>query len=594
MKEGANKIFKSKSKAFLAFCFCFILGVSIFSSLDLEKYWLFRLYILMFAVGFAIILSWPQTSATPSAATPPRPLLERGGYVRFGLLCVLFFILGGARFMLSIPTITENHVAYYNGSEIEFIGRVVQEPDIGIAGAKYVVSVIARSETTKQSQGTPGNEGIASSSASWRTPRNDIKGRVLVNAPLYPQYNFGEMLKIKCKLQAPKNAEDSTFNYEKYLAKDGIFSVCFRPAIVICHPRENGDLPQKVADSRFRGNDNEDCVRDDSWVRRPLKYVFSLKSAINTQVEKLWPEPQSALMAGLLYGARAGLPQELKDNFSRVGITHIIAISGYNISIIASLLMTTLIAIGLYRRQAFWACVSGIILFVIFTGASASVMRAGIMGVIVLIAQQLGRLSRMGNVLAITAALMLLMNPYILIWDAGFQLSFLATIGLVYLSPVIDGVIARSSAWAERRSNPNGSSIAMGLLRFARNDKLAPIREVFVSTLSAITITLPLILYQFGRLSIVAPLVNVLVLWIIPWLMLFGFIAVMLSFIIYPAGQVVAWLAGIGLKYVIIVAQWFGGLAWASVEMRVGLLMMVVLYAALIAVIVKFSRKSDF
>ena len=129
-------------------------------------------------------------------------------------------------------------------------------------------------------------------------------------------------------------------------------------------------------------------------------------------------------MAGLLYGERSGLPLELADNFSRTGVSHIIAVSGYNISIVALALMSLFINLGLARPRAFWLVVAGIILFVIFTGAGASVVRAGIMGLIVLLAGQLGRLSRIGNVLIFTAALMLLFNPYVLIWDAGFQLSF--------------------------------------------------------------------------------------------------------------------------------------------------------------------------
>jgi len=158
-------------------------------------------------------------------------------------------------------------------------------------------------------------------------------------------------------------------------------------------------------------------------------------------------------------------------------------------------------------------------------------------------------------------------NPYILLWDAGFQLSFLATLGLVYVSPVLSAVIPQ-----------------------AENKWIVALREPLVSTLSAIIATLPLILYQFGRLSLVAPLVNVLVLWSIPWLMLFGFVSLVLGFIFYPVGQLVAWVAGFGLRYVIMVVDFFGNKSWSAVTFQVPWWAMVAMYLALVIVIRKKTK----
>ena len=477
MKEGRkNKIFGSKSKTFLAFCFCFILGVGIFSSLEWEKYWQYRLFVAVFIGGVLLVWLWQKIMW------------------RFIILCVLFFIFGGLRFMLSVPDISPENIAYYNGANKIVSGKIVGEPDARIDASRYVLST--------------------------------DKGKILFKLPLFPEYHSGDTLKINCNLQTPKNSLDSNFRYDNYLARQGIFSICVGPKI----------LSQTSGGGR--------------------RIFLGLKNIINERVEKLWPEPESSLVAGLLYGARGGFSADLLDDFSRVGITHIIAISGYNISIIAVVLMSGLIGIGFYRRQAFWICVVGIVVFVLFTGASASVVRAGIMGIIVLLAQQLGRLSRIGNALALTAALMLLANPYILIWDAGFQLSFLATVGLVYLSPLVEKFIPK----------------------FIR---LEMIRETLVSTFSAIIITLPLILYQFGRLSLVAPLANVLVLWIIPWLMLFGFLSLIISFVFMPVAQVSAWITGLGLKYVIFIAQWFGGQSWSAVNFSIPLSFVIVGYVFL-------------
>jgi len=377
---------------------------------------------------------------------------------------------------------------------------------------------------------------------------------LLVSLPLYPRYDFGDKLRLQCNLGAPRVSADSNFRYDNYLARQGIFSVCNSPVIL------NSD------ESRSEESSSRSSLGM-TWIKRFL----SLKFIINERVEKLWPEPQSSLMAGLLYGARSGFSSELSDNFSRVGISHIVAISGYNISIVATVLLTILISLGFYRRQAFYLCVLGIILFVIFTGASASVVRAGIMGVVVLIASQLGRLSRVGNVLAFTAALMLLFNPYVLVWDAGFQLSFLATVGIVYLSPVV-GSVMLNLFWHLKKH--------IKILKKFQDDSFTSnaFFEILSTTFSAIIITLPLILFQFGRLSVVAPLANLLVLWIIPFLMLFGFVAVIASLVFFPLGQVVAWITGVGLGYVIMITNSLGGWWLSAVDLKVSFLTMVLMY----------------
>ena len=179
---------------------------------------------------------------------------------------------------------------------------------------------------------------------------------------------------------------------------------------------------------------------------------------------------------------------------------------------------------------------------------------------------------------------MVLLNPFILIWDAGFQLSFLATLGLVYVSPVLKQIF-------ERHFGLNGETPPLNLpLKEGETTKLDIFKiifcnEILTSTLSAIIATLPFMLFTFGRISIVAPIVNVLVLWIIPWLMLLGFVAIVVSFIFYPLGQVIAWVAGLGLKYVIILAEWFGEKDWSAWEFSLPWWGMVSLYLLLIYLI---------
>ncbi len=532
MLEGAyTTIINSRSKTFLAFCFSFMLGAGIFSFCT-DDYFLYPLFILFFIAAFLAIMNWSRLGA------------------RCILLVVLFFILGALRFLVSFPADAPGELHSYNGRPVTVTGFVTAEPDVQIGETRYILAVEKLIENKTE---------------------HFVSGKMLLKNRSYPAFQYGDRLTIKCLLDAPFVAPDGTFRYDKYLAQQAVWSVCNNPFITLEEGQSGSPL---------------------------MGRILKLKSRIGQQIGRLWGEPEASFMAGLLYGSKSGLPKELSENFSRTGVTHIIAVSGFNITIIGTVLGSIFMLAGLSRRRAFW-CILGIIcIFVIFTGASASVVRAGIMGSLVLVARQLGRLSRISNVLVFTAAVMTLLNPYVLIWDAGFQLSFLATLGLVYVSPVLEHVIARTCRGGDEAIplitdsffNKNWTCLSRGLLRLARNDKVKPFVETLIATLSAIIATLPLILFQFGRLSTVAPLVNVLILWCIPWLMLFGFVSLVASFLYFPLGQIIAWLAALGLKYVILVVSFFGEKSWASFDTALPWWGMIGLYVALFAVIARSER----
>ena len=432
---------------------------------------------------------------------------------RFVVFCSLFIVLGIGRYLLVLPASLEN-IYNYNDQKVEVTGYVSAEPDIRSDGVRYIVET----------------QNFASS-------EQDIKGKIYLKQGLYPRYNYGDKLQLSCIFARPE--EFDGFRYDMYLARYGVFTIC-----------------QEAGVEKIGGGGGNFLFRG----------IFSLKQVVADRINKLWHEPNASFMAGLLYGYRGGLG-EFNELFSRTGVTHIVAISGYNISIIATVLITICVHLLVPRKKAFWLITGGIILFVLFAGASASVVRAGIMGIIVLLAKQMGRTSNVGNVMALTAVLMTLQNPLILIWDAGFQLSFVATLGLVYLTPLIQN-------WFDRFPQAFG------------------IRESVVSTFAAIITTLPLMLFQFGRLSVVAPIVNVLILWLIPFIMLFGFLAVLISFIFFPIGEIVAWIALIGLQYITTIVKWFAGLKFSAVDLRINVFVMVLLYVGLFYLIMNADKQN--
>jgi competence protein ComEC len=461
---GIKKIMRSKSKTFLAFCFAFLFGVGAGSFISVDISFVF-LYTSVFVFASLFILTWQSR------------------VWRFVVLLLLCFLFGVVRYQFSFP-MGDNYVAGLTGKHT-IVGVVDAEPDIRTDGVRYIV----------EAQG-------------------DLKGRVYLKNKLYPRYEYGDTLRLKCFLNIPEPIED--FRYDMYLARYGVFSVCANPFI------------EKIEE----GSGNV-----------ILRGIFQTKNIVAKKINILWHEPMASFMAGLLYGYRGGLGS-LNELFSRTGVTHIIAISGYNITIIATILITICIHAYIPRKKAFWVVSIGIVLFVIFAGGSASVVRAGVMGMIVLLGKRLGRGSSIFPTMILTAVLMTLHNPFILLWDAGFQLSFIATLGLVYLTPVIEKPV---------RKLP----------------EIFGIKESLVSTLAAIIATLPLILFQFGRLSLVAPIVNMLILWIIPWIMIIGFFSVMMSFLFMPLAHVLAWIALIGMKFIVFVVSFFASLPFAAVDVRV-------------------------
>ena len=429
--------------------------------------------------------------------------------LRLILLLFVFLIIGISLRNSAEPTMDQNHISSLNETNVKFQAVINSEPDVRLDKQKLTVKPI------------------------------EYEGKVLLSTFLYPEYDYGDVIDVNCKLQTPEPIEE--FAYDKYLAKDGIYSVCYRPYISLIEKDKGNFL---------------------------IGSILKLKKSIEKKVNRTVSEPQAALVSGILLGSRQGIPDEIKEGFNRTGITHIIAISGYNITIIVVVLLNFFKAISINRKKAIWGIAFGLIFFVIITGMSASVVRAGIMGFVVLLASHLGRKSDVRNVLILSAVVMTLFTPKVLFWDAGFQLSFLSTIGLVYLSPVL----LKYMKWLPNK---------FGL------------QENLVSTLSAIIFTLPLILFQFGRLSIVAPFVNMIVLPVIPISMLVGFLQVVASYISIFLGEIIGWFSWLILGYVIKVVEIFSQLSWSSVEIKIEWWLMIVLYLLLFFIINKNKKATQ-
>lgn len=334
-------------------------------------------------------------------------------------------------------------------------------------------------------------------------------GRVLVNAPRYPLYEFGDCLQVSGTLSRPEQIED--FAYDDYLARYNVYALMYRVQI-----EKIGENPASVSEQ-----------------------LFFFKRIFEGRLAEIFAEPHNSFMAGLILGSRRGIAAHLMEDFNTTGLTHIIAISGYNITLVI-VFVGSMFAF-LSRRKKVIVSILFITGFVILVGASAAVVRAGIMGSISLIAIWFGREYRVELALLLAAFVMALWNPKIIVYDVGFQLSFLATMGLIFVSPKIE-------KW------------------FLWLPETLAVRESVLMTMSAQILALPVIVYNFGRLSLVSPVANLFVLPFIPLAMIFGFVANLLSFIWMDLAMVFAFLGYLVLELVVLMVKIFAKVPLASVD----------------------------
>jgi competence protein ComEC len=249
---------------------------------------------------------------------------------------------------------------------------------------------------------------------------------------------------------------------------------------------------------------------------------------------------------------------------SITGTSHITAISGMNIVIISEIVMFILIAIGFWRKQAFYISLVLIFLFIIMVGAPASAVRAGIMGAILLYAQKIGRISNAARIMVFAGTIMLIINPLLLRYDIGFQLSFIAVLGLIYIKPIFD-------AW---------------LGKIKKQEQLSFILQIATTTIAAQFAVLPILVYNFGRISFIAPITNILIVPFIPFLTGLGLIFIGGTLVSFFIGKILLWPAYLGVTYVLRIIDWFAKIPWASKEISgVSWIWLIAYYIILIGLI---------
>lgn len=464
-----------------------------------------------FAAVVAIALTWRRSPKS-----------------RWALILTLAALLGALRYNLAQPCFDQTSLVAYNDQQQPVIveGVVVAEPDVRDKYTNLRVQVDKLSIADQ--------------------PARTVKGLVLVQAPPFTDYRYGDRVRAEGKFQTPTNFDE--FDYREYLARQDVYSIMYRPRVtVLAH--------------------NQGFT--------PLAWLYSFKARAKNVVAQILPEPQASLLTGILLGDDSGIPKSVQDAFRTTGTSHIIAISGYNVTVLIGLM--SLVAIRSFgKRRAFYVLAAGLLIYMVLVGASASVVRAVIMGIVLLFAGRVGRQALAFNTLFATGLGMTLYNPMWL-WDVGFQLSFAATLGLVLyatqLQRTVRGRLARVLP-----TGPVGSLVDVLL-------------DVLLVTLAAQLTTLPLLAYYFEQVSLVSLLVNMLVLPAQSGVMVAGGLALLAGLVWIPLGQVLGWVAWLFLAWTTGVIELTAKIPGASLPLgNVSAVWIVAYYALLGAVTWWLSR----
>lgn len=442
------------------------------------------------------------------------------GALAFGLLRI--------RAVLDPPA--ESNVAFYSDSsqEIEVVGQINQPP---ISKANHIELVIAVEKIRLDR------------AADWV----EIEGGIRLLTGFEQDWQYGDRVFVSGELEAPSLEE---LSYRAYQQRRGFESEMIFPSVSRSSPGP---------------------------VNLFFATIFAFREAALKHIDALYPEPASALLSGILLGDESRLSDSLKEDFNRTGTRHVIAISGFNIAIIAALFLS------LFRRlvgplRGRWIALAAIAVYTLLVGADAAVTRAAVMAAIALLARQSGRVQDGLVTLLLSAALMALLNPLI-IWDIGFQLSFAATLGIIL--------------FAERLSNWALAQLRRWMSEERSQSVLPWLTESVLLTLAAQLTTFPILLYYFHRFSLSSFPSNLVILPVQPAIMILGGLSVLLAFVFAPLGQLVAWIAWPFLAFTIRVVELFARQSWGSTTLAQFPLPLLVLAYTLIAWLAFSSRKEE-
>ncbi len=304
------------------------------------------------------------------------------------------------------------------------------------------------------------------------------KGTAFLYVGRYEDYKYGDILEVDGNFRKPSS------EYKSYFKKDGVYHTSFYPQI--------------------------EKIGEDSLLWR--KATISLRDKMKSNLRRSVPSPQVSLLEAMVLGDRSSFTPDIRDRLSISGTYHITAISGMHIVIISAILFYIFSFLGISRRWSALFSLLGIIFFIFFVGAPVSAIRAGIMAGLLLLSYAFYRRARSFRTICFAATAMLALNPLLLSYDLGFQLSFLAVLGIIYFQPKIKEIIEEKNAFLKEK------------------ETLCNLLSV---TLAAQMFVFPLILYNFGHIPVFSVFANILIVPLLPFIMIFGIFTAITGLLVF-------------------------------------------------------------
>lgn len=434
-------------------------------------------------------------------------------------LMVLAFWGGMLRFGMSQSEIDKGQIQFYNGMQaLEVKGVVNNIPDMGDNSNQVELSV---------SEIQIGNQ--------WR----DVSGNVLMFTARFPEYSYGDVLLVTGELKAPEPING--FDYPSYLGQQGIYSLMVFPEIDIVGLGK---------------------------VSQPLGWIYSLRGNMSQALEKVLPEPQASLAQAITLGIRGNIPATVKEDLTKTGTAHLLAISGLHLSILTGIMLGAGMRMWGKRHYIYiWVTMLIIWLYAMMAGMNPPVVRAAIMVSVFLIADLLGRQRSVVTALAFTAAVMVAVNPQIL-WMTSFQMSFTAMLGLVLMTPLLRAWGGKVIKHFREKSKPVANFLNMA------NDSIS-------LSLGAVIGVGPLIAFYFGVVSLVSVPATILALPALPGAIVSSALTGLVGLFSLTLAQFTGWLAWFFLSYILFVTRAFSTIPLSSTEVSVNIVAVLIYYIGL-------------
>ncbi len=470
------------SKIFTIACISFIAGIFVYSFVDLSIVYAAALF---FVAAIILIGLSPHKAKWGS---------KRWLSVALGA-SIIMFCFGGLiiSFAKTEKELKYKAIEHFIDKKSVIVGTVDNYPDVRLANAHIVIKIL-------YFDGNVFNQQLSS--------------RILIFTDRFSEYAYGDKLEIKGELKAPQPFNN--FDYPSYLAKDNIFGVISNPEITVINKNEADNIL--------------------------FSFLFNMRQRLDKSVMSVLPFKEAGVLKAVLFGDEGAMSEDFKTKLNQAGLRHIVAISGMNITIIASILMAAFLKMGLWRRHAFSFAALAIFFFVFMIGAPPSAMRAAIFGVFARFQEIIGRLSNAINITLFAAILMLTLNPLALRWDLSFQLSFLAVLGLIIFTPMFMRIFKRVP------------------------DKFI-LRDTLAMTFAAQLATLPLLISSFNSFSIITPLSNILIVPLLPAITIAGVLLAVLNLFIPALAVILAIPLLLVMKFIYFITELFGSFNPVTIRM---------------------------